>query len=93
QKEHYNIGQALVGKVDYLVAIGDQARYFIEGAREAGMPTDHLYLFEANVEDHPQLEAAKQAAATLLIEKVQSNDLLWLKASNILDLKSLLASF
>jgi len=93
QKEHHNIGKALVGKVDYLVAVGDQARYYIEGAREAGMPTDHLYLFEANVEDHPQLEAAKQAVATLLIEKVQSNDLLWLKASNILDLKSLLASF
>src|SRR5260370_21118931 len=38
REEHYLTGQALGGKVDYLVAIGDQARYYAEGAREAGMP-------------------------------------------------------
>ncbi len=93
QNEHFNIGKVLAGKVDYLVAIGDQARYYIEGAREAGMPIDHLYFFEANVEEHSLLEAAKQAAVVLLLEKVQSDDLLWLKASNVIDLKSLLTSF
>lgn len=93
QKEHYNIGKVIADKFDYLVAVGDQARYYIEGAREAGMPIGHLYFFEANVKEHSQLEAAKQAAAALLIGKVQSNDLLWLKASNRIDLKSLLANF
>jgi UDP-N-acetylmuramoyl-tripeptide--D-alanyl-D-alanine ligase len=93
QKAHCLVGQTLVGKVDYLVAVGDQARYYIEGAREAGMPEDHLYFFGAAPTDRPQLEAAKQAAAVLLGEKVQSNDLLWLKASNSMAMQSMLESF
>lgn len=91
--EHYMTGQALVGKVDYLVAIGDQARYYVEGARDAGMPTNHLYLFEADPTDRSQLEAAKQAAATLLIENIHSSDLLLIKASNALGIQSMLESF
>jgi UDP-N-acetylmuramoyl-tripeptide--D-alanyl-D-alanine ligase len=93
QEEHYLTGQALSGRVDYLVAIGDQARYYVEGAREAGMPGGHLYFFAADPADRSQLEAAKQAAASLLIEKVQSNDLLLLKASNDLGVQSMLESF
>lgn len=93
REEHYLTGQALSGKVDYLVAVGDQARYYLEGAREAGIPSDHLYFFEADPADRSQLEAAKQAAASLLIEKVQSTDLLLLKASNLIDMQSMLKSF
>jgi UDP-N-acetylmuramoyl-tripeptide--D-alanyl-D-alanine ligase len=92
-KVHCIIGQRLVDKVDYLVTVGDQARYYVEGAREAGMPEDHLYLFEADPTDRPHLEAAKRAAAILLTEKVQSNDLLWLKASNSMAMQSMLESF
>jgi len=93
REEHYLTGQDLSGKVDYLIAVGDQARYYIEGAREAGMPGDHLYLFEADPADPSQLEAAKQAAASQLVEKVQSNDLLLLKASNLIGIQSILESF
>ena len=93
QEEHYLTGQALSGRVDYLVAIGDQARYYVEGARESGMPGGHLYFFEADPADRSQLEAAKQAAVSLLIEKVQGNDLLLLKASNDLGVQNMLESF
>lgn len=91
--EHYMTGQALVGQVDYLVAIGDHARYYVEGAQEAGMPANHIYLFEADLTDRSQLEAAKQAAASLLVEKVQANDLLLLKGSNPLEIHTILENF
>lgn len=88
--EHYATGQALAGQVDYLVAIGDQARFYVEGAREAGMPADRLFLFKTDPADHAQLEAAKQAVIALLREKIQSNDLLILKGSNPLGLQTML---
>jgi len=91
--EHYATGQALVGQVDYLVAIGDQARFYVEGAREAGMPADKLFLFKADPADHAQLEAAKQDVIAFLIRKVQSNDLLILKGSNPLGLQTILEKF
>ncbi len=93
REEHYITGQALAGKVDYLVAIGKQARYYVEGAQAAGMPRDHIYLFEADPAERLQLEAAKQAAASLLLEKVQSSDLLLLKASNALGIHSVFENF
>lgn len=34
--EHRASGKALVGTIDYLIAIGDEARYFVEGAIEGG---------------------------------------------------------
>ena len=91
--EHYATGQALVGQVDYLVAIGDQARFYVEGAREAGMPAGRLFLFKADPADHAQLEAAKQAVIAFLNENIQSNDLLLLKGSNPLGLQTILEKF
>lgn len=91
--EHYATGQALVGQVDYLIAIGDQARFYVEGAREAGMPADKLFLFKADPADHAQMEAAKQAVIAFLHEKIQSNDLLILKGSNPLGLQTILEKF
>jgi UDP-N-acetylmuramoyl-tripeptide--D-alanyl-D-alanine ligase len=91
--EHYATGQALVGQVDYLVAIGDQARFYVEGAREAGMPADKLFLFKADPADQGQLEAAKRDVIAFLNEKVQSNDLLILKGSNPLGLQAIVEKF
>lgn len=90
REEHYATGQALAGQVDYLVAIGDQARFYVEGAREAGMPADRLFLFKADPADRVQMEAAKQDVIAFLHEKIQSNDLLLLKGSNPLGLQTLL---
>lgn len=91
--EHYATGKFLGGKVDYLVAIGDQARYYIEGALEAGLPREHCYYFEADPGNPVQLDAAKQSAAALLLKNVQSNDILLLKASHPLSLHTMIESF
>jgi len=88
--EHLTTGAALVGVVDYLVAIGDQARYFIEGATQAGMPAENIYYFAADVDNGPELEAAKRAAADLLKQHVQSADLVLLKGSRGMHIETIL---
>ncbi len=57
------------------------------------MPADKLSFFAADLTDPAQLEAAKQAAASFLISKVQGNDLLLLKASNAIGLHTMLKNF
>ncbi|GCE11281.1 UDP-N-acetylmuramoyl-tripeptide--D-alanyl-D-alanine ligase [Tengunoibacter tsumagoiensis] len=88
--EHLATGAALAHLVDYLVAIGEQARFFVEGALEAGMPSENAYFFSANLEQPRELEAAKSAAADLLREQVQPVDLVLLKASLGLGMDTLL---
>jgi UDP-N-acetylmuramoyl-tripeptide--D-alanyl-D-alanine ligase len=80
-EEHLASGEALAGTTDYLVAIGDQARYYVQGAIQAGMPEKSMYYFSANVENAQSLEAAKLAAAELLKCEVHSDDLVLLKGS------------
>lgn len=91
--EHYITGKELARKADYLVAIGDEARHYVAGAIDGGLPEEHIYFFEADPANTPQLNAAKQAAAELLLEKVQSNDILLLKASHPLYLGTMIESF
>lgn len=93
QDEHYAVGQALFGNVDYLIAIGDQARFYVEGAQDAGMPTEYIHFFAADVHNSSGLEAAKGAAANVLIRNVQSIDLLLLKGSNPLHMQTMLDMF
>jgi UDP-N-acetylmuramoyl-tripeptide--D-alanyl-D-alanine ligase len=81
REEHLASGEALAGTIDYLVAIGDQARYYIQGAMQAGMPEKSMYYFSADVESAQSLEAAKLAAAELLKCEVHSDDLVLLKGS------------
>src|SRR5437763_15793524 len=47
--EHCESGKALVGTIDYLVAVGDEARYYVEGAIRSKMPAEHIYYFDADV--------------------------------------------
>jgi UDP-N-acetylmuramoyl-tripeptide--D-alanyl-D-alanine ligase len=79
--EHRISGEALVGVIDYLIAVGDEARYYIEGAIQAGMPEQHTFYFAADVENTLALESAKLAAADLLKERVTGADLVLLKGS------------
>jgi UDP-N-acetylmuramoyl-tripeptide--D-alanyl-D-alanine ligase len=79
--EHSATGRELAALVDYLVAIGEQARFYVEGALEAGMPAEHAYYYAASLENRPELEAAKRAVADLLKEQVHGSDLVLLKAS------------
>ncbi len=89
--EHNASGAFLAGTIDYLLAIGEEARYFIEGAIQAGMPQSHTFYFEAGLEHQEQLEAAKQAAAELLKQRVQSEDLVLLKGSRGMHMETMLA--
>lgn len=91
REEHLATGASLVGNIDYLLAIGDQARYFIEGATQAGMPQSHTFYFEADPEHPAQLEAAKRAAADLLRQRVRSADLVLLKGSRGMQIDTMLA--
>ena len=88
--EHTLSGAALVGNIDYLVALGDKARYYVEGATAAGMPEEHTYFFNADVENGPELEAAKRAVADLLKHEVQRGDLVLLKGSRGMRIETLI---
>ncbi|HEX6480606.1 MAG TPA: UDP-N-acetylmuramoyl-tripeptide--D-alanyl-D-alanine ligase [Ktedonobacteraceae bacterium] len=88
--EHRTSGEAMVGKVDYLVAVGDKARYYVEGAILAGMPSDHVYYFAADVDDDAELEDAKRAAAEILKQNVQGADLVLLKGSRGMRMETIL---
>ncbi len=88
--EHRLSGEALAGVVDYLVAIGDEARYYVEGAIRSSMSADNIYYFDADVENGPELEAAKQAAVDLLKKEVKSGDLVLLKGSRGMHMETML---
>ena len=88
--EHRLSGEALTGVVDYLVAIGDEARYYVEGAIRSSMPAENVYYFDADIENGPELEAAKHAAADLLKKEVKSADLVLLKGSRGMHMETML---
>ncbi len=90
QEEHQRSGEIMAQNVDYLVAMGDEARFYVEGALKAGMPEKNTYFFRSNVEDNAELEAAKQAIAELLKQKVRSGDLVLLKGSRGMRMETLL---
>lgn len=90
RNEHRATGEALYGGVDFLIAIGDEARFYVEGAIRAGMPAEHIYHFHADVNNEPALEAAKQAAADLLKQEVQKDDLLLIKGSRGMQMETML---
>src|SRR5579863_553575 len=90
RSEHRIAGEALYGSVDYLVAIGDEARFYVEGAIHAGMPAEHIYHFNADVDNKAELEAAKRAAVDLLKQEVQKDDLLLIKGSRGMRMETML---
>jgi len=81
RQEHLASGEAVAGVADYLLAIGDQARFYVEGALHAGMKPEQTHYFSADVQNAAEVEAAKRAAAELLAREVHSEDLLLLKGS------------
>ncbi|HZU70510.1 MAG TPA: UDP-N-acetylmuramoyl-tripeptide--D-alanyl-D-alanine ligase [Ktedonobacteraceae bacterium] len=91
--EHRMSGEALAGNVDYLIAVGDMARYYLEGAILSGMPSDHIYYFPADVEDEAELAEAKHAAAEVLRQQVQATDLVLLKGSRGMRMETMMTMF
>src|SRR5947209_6828488 len=88
--EHRLSGEALAGVVDYLIAIGDEARYYVEGAIRSRMSANNIYYFDADVENGLELEAAKQAGVDLLKKEVKSGDLVLLKGSRGMHMETML---
>ncbi|QBD76713.1 UDP-N-acetylmuramoyl-tripeptide--D-alanyl-D-alanine ligase [Ktedonosporobacter rubrisoli] len=88
---HYSVGKALNGTCDYLVAIGDYARYFIQGAQESGMPAQNIYYFQVDPYQEAEVEEAKRAAVALLKEKVKSDDLVLVKGGHRLHMETMVA--
>jgi len=88
--EHRASGEALGGLVDYLVAIGDEARYYVEGAIRSKMPAENIYYFDADIENGSELEAAKHAAAALLKKEVTNADIILLKGSRGMHMETML---
>jgi UDP-N-acetylmuramoyl-tripeptide--D-alanyl-D-alanine ligase len=89
-EEHIACGKELVGTIDHLVAIGDQARYYVEGAMRAGMLEKNIHYFRTEVENITELESAKQAAANLLKREIHSEDLVLLKGSRGMRMETML---
>ncbi len=90
QQEHFTSGEAIAGVADYLVAFGDKARFYVEGAQHAGMRPEQTRYFSADVENAAELEATKRAVADLLIREVHSEDLVLLKGSHGLHSETML---
>jgi len=90
REEHLASREALAGTIDFLIAIGDKARSYVEGAVQAGIPAENTYYFSANPENAPELEDAKRAAADLLKHKVHSDDLILLKGSRGMRMETML---
>ena len=69
-------GHQLVGKkvvtsgIDYLIAVGEKARDFIRGAKEAGMEDDYIFYFDKPDE-----------AARFLQNRIKAGDVLLVKGS------------
>jgi len=90
--EHFATGQALAHSVDYLVAIGDQARFYVEGAIHEGLPEESTYYFPAHPEKPEEVGAAKLAAVDLLKEHVHSEDLVLIKGSRGMQMETMIAT-
>ena len=90
REEHIACGKELAGTIDYLVAIGDQARFYVEGAMQAGMLEKNIHYFRTDVENITELESAKHAAANLLKCEIHSEDLVLLKGSRGMRMETML---
>jgi UDP-N-acetylmuramoyl-tripeptide--D-alanyl-D-alanine ligase len=89
-EEHLACGKEMAGTIDYLIAIGDKASFYVEGAIQAGMPEKNMHYFRADVENSAELESAKQEAINILKRDVHNEDLILLKGSRGMRMESML---
>jgi UDP-N-acetylmuramoyl-tripeptide--D-alanyl-D-alanine ligase len=81
REEHLASGAAVVGVTDQLIAFGDNARYYIEGAVAAGFPRENTRYFPVDLAQPAELVTAKREVAELLQRELHSEDLVLLKGS------------
>ena len=89
-EEHIACGKEMAGTLDYLIAIGDKASFYVEGAMQAGMPEKNIHYFRADVENSTELESVKQEAVNVLKRDVHGEDLVLLKGSRGMRMESML---
>lgn len=90
RQEHLACGMAVAAVADSFLAIGDQARFYIEGALQAGMPVEQTHYLAADVHNPAELAAARQTAAERLQREVHSEDLVLLKGSRGMRMETML---
>jgi UDP-N-acetylmuramoyl-tripeptide--D-alanyl-D-alanine ligase len=90
QEEHRLTGAALSGACDRLVAIGDDARHLLEGARDAGMPEEDTHYFPARPSHEAEVAEAKRQAMALLEQRVGRDDLVLVKGSRGMRMETML---
>jgi UDP-N-acetylmuramoyl-tripeptide--D-alanyl-D-alanine ligase len=90
-EEHIACGKEMAGTIDYLIAIGDKASFYVEGALQAGMPENNIHYFRADLENNAELESAKREAVNVLKREVHSEDLVLLKGSRGMRMENMLS--
>ena len=78
---HRQVGRAAAA-ADILIAIGEAAGGFVQGAQKAGMPGERIVLLSAILEDTDSLNGARQSLETYLRDTLNPTDAVLLKASN-----------
>ena len=78
---HRQVGRA-AANADALIAIGEAAGGFVQGAQKAGMPGERIVLLSAILEDSDSLNGARQSLETYLRDTLLPTDAVLLKASN-----------
>lgn len=79
---HKNVGRKAAQLIDILVTIGDRAKYYREGAAEAGMPSEQIFCFTDSTE-----------ALKWISENVSPKDVILFKASRGMQLDKLVQDF
>ena len=79
--DHRQVGRA-AADADVLVAIGEAASGYAQGARESGLPNERILLLSASLEDIDSLNAARESLENYLRDTLEPNDAVLLKASN-----------
>ena len=89
-QEHFASGEAVAGVAQRLIAIGENARFYAEGAQHAGMDPARITYLHADVTQAAELETARQAAVEILAREVQSEDLVLIKGSHGMHMENIL---
>ncbi len=79
---HAECGRVAAEKCDFLLACGEQARYYMEGACSAGMPASHMALFSDRMD-----------AAAYLRTLARPGDVILFKGSHGAHIEQILSAF
>ena len=79
--EHAAVGAAAARAIDELVLVGAEVKSTAEAATRAGMPTDRVHLYPADLNNTAALAQAKREAAAFVRERIHQGDVVLVKGS------------